>query len=100
MTADSAISSAAIETFYARVAERFSLAANAVGTRTLDFCIAGRVVRLVFAGDALVSPLTRALQHLALEPQPSPDLNIRLWEVADTGVPLPPPPWGSDAYTF
>lgn len=100
MGTDTPIPAQSVEDFFARVAERFSQAAQRAEVRSLDYCIAGRVVRLSFAGDALIPTITRALQHLALAPQSSADITIYLWEIASTAVELPPPPWDIDAYTF
>lgn len=68
------------------------------GTRDFDYCLAGRVIRLSFAGDALVDTFTPAFTHLVLPSQRNVDITVRLWDVASTGAILPPPPWQNDAY--
>lgn len=55
--------------------------------------IAGRVVRLRFAGPALVPVLTRAFAHLACEPVDPPALTIHLADGAAAS--LPDTPWGA-----
>lgn len=51
--------------------------------------IGGEHVRLLFAGDALVPRLTRALAHLRAEPAAQPALTVCLWDSASTQTPLP-----------
>ncbi|MGD9797289.1 MAG: serine kinase [Acidimicrobiia bacterium] len=53
-----------------------------------SFQVGGRTVRLEFAGDALVDKLTRALRHLPAGTA-EPDLTIRAWDTASTGMPGP-----------
>lgn len=48
--------------------------------------IAGEVVRLRFAGDSLVAPLTRAIAHLETSPYERPALSVDLWDSASTGI--------------
>lgn len=76
-------------------------AESAAGGRTeLHLELAGLPVRLRFAGEALIEPLTLALAHLVREPAPEqqPALTVRLWDSASTGSPPPSPRWGPDAY--
>ena len=54
-----------------------------------DYRIGGNVVRLRFAGKALVRTITRAFGHLACSSAGEPDLVIRLWDSRSTGRPLP-----------
>src|SRR5207253_276636 len=61
--------------------------------------IAGQVLRLNLAGDALRSHVTRAIAHLAASPGSGADISVYLWDASSTGVLLPPPPWDMDAYT-
>ena len=60
--------------------------------------IAGYPICLRFAGSALISRLTPALQHLATPPVPTPALTVCLWDSASTGTPMPPPPWAASDY--
>ena len=64
--------------------------AHDAGVPTLEryYEIAGAVVRLRFAGDALVEPLTRAISHLETPPVDSPALTVRLWDSTSTGIEL------------
>lgn len=97
---DKAASVAArFEIFFAAVRAAFARAALQMGgTRNFDFALGAQIVRLEFAGSALTAPLTRALAHLAVNTQPHADITIQLWEIAESGVALPPPPWTEDAY--
>ncbi len=76
--------------------EAFEKAAAAAGTRALTFRIAGRVVRLVFAGDALASFVRDALGSLEISGGSAPDLTVNLWDTSSTGVAPPAAPWTPD----
>ncbi len=59
--------------------------------------IAGFPIRLVFAGEAMVSQVMRALRHLESgDQQPEPDVTVYVWDSATTGQPVPRPPWEPD----
>jgi hypothetical protein len=77
-------------------ADRAADAAGGYGAR--DFLIAGHRVRILFAGDTLVAPLTEALAHLRVESRGEASLTIRVWDRAARGVDMPSPPWGHDDY--
>jgi hypothetical protein len=53
------------------------------------YSIGGFTIRLRFAGDGLVSKLTRALAHLAIPATDSQALTICVWDSASTKTPLP-----------
>jgi hypothetical protein len=57
------------------------------------FRIGGFVIRLRFAGPALIPHFTPALAHLAIKPTIHADLTVFLWDSATTGVPLPDVPF-------
>lgn len=59
------------------------------GSIDYDYRIGGKIVRLRFAGEAMIPRITRAFAHLATPPTPTPDLVICLWDSASTGRPLP-----------
>lgn len=67
------------------------LEAEALAGRRVEHCfeIGGHVVKLRFAGDALVPNLTRALAHLRTDCSTAPDLTLCLWDSSSTGRPLP-----------
>jgi len=82
---------------YARAAESaFGQAVARVGEITGDFRVGPAVMRLRFAGQALVEPLTRALT-----PAPTgsrPDFTICCWDSGSTATPMPAPYWPPTAY--
>jgi len=85
--------------FFQAAFHAFRRAERAVGGPVSRFYrIGGHVVRLRFAGPALVPLITPALGHLAEEPAPDPALTVCLWDKASTGVGMPPPPWSAEDY--
>ena len=61
--------------------------------------INGQLVRLSFAGPALVPSITPAFAHLAVAPTcDEPDLTICVWDSLSTGTRMPRPPWPEEAY--
>lgn len=95
---DSTLPRAPVAQFHAGVAAAFLRAQAHLPRHTRAYQIGDGVVRMDFAGDALISPFTRALEHLRVSPDLAPDLTIGLWEMASSGVALAPPPWTEDAY--
>jgi hypothetical protein len=87
--------------FFAAVQRAYRRAEAAAGsTVERDFLIHGRRLHMRFAGPALVEPCTQALEHLRVEPvDGAPELTIRAWDSASTGVPLPPCPWTLEKIT-
>jgi hypothetical protein len=59
--------------------------------------VAGRPMRLRFAGAALANAMTPALRHLETPPA-TPSLTVLIWDVHSTGVVLRPPPWAALQY--
>jgi len=55
--------------------------------------IAGRVVRLRFAGASLVPLLTPALEHLRVSPSAEPELTVCLCDFSPGGAGMPALPW-------
>ena len=63
------------------------------------FRVGGELVRLSFAGPALIPSVTPAFAHLAVEPdEEEPDLTISIWDSVSTGTRMLPPPWPEQAY--
>ena len=60
------------------------------------FIIGGRPVLLRFAGDALLSHIIPALEHLPQADSAEPELTVCLWDAVSTGSPLPDRPWSAD----
>ena len=85
------------EAFFEEVRRASQLAIASAGSSEHYYRIGDFVLRLCFAGQALVPQLTPALQHLAVPPA-APDLTVFLWDSVSTGVQMPPPPWTEDDY--
>jgi hypothetical protein len=85
--------------FFESVHERFQRAVANVGEVHHDYRIAGTVVRLSFAGERLAPYLTRALEHLRIEPVETPDATFCLWDSVSTGVGMLPPPCDREAFS-
>jgi hypothetical protein len=73
-------------------------AANPVQTSELH--VAGRSIRLRFAGEVLVPAIWPALAHLAVaaETAQTPSITFDLWDTATTGVVPPRPPFDPADY--
>jgi hypothetical protein len=71
----------------------FRAACLSSGSVERDLVVAGRGVRLRFAGPALVEPMSGALAHLESAEAAPLAATVLLWDSASTGVPLPPVPW-------
>ncbi len=87
--------------FFDDAQRQFHLAQSKAGVHERWYDVAGQLVRLRFAGDALLPVITPALEHRRLQPNDidparAPALTVCLWDAASTGVPLPERPWGTD----
>lgn len=82
--------------FFDEAHRAFTLALERAGPVERHFAVGGRCVRLLFAGRALPPDLTPALEHLAVDPEPSLALVVEAWDCASTGVRLPQRPWSGD----
>jgi hypothetical protein len=71
-------------------------AALSQGRLERNYLVAGRPVRFVFAGPALVDPLTRAFGHLPACDDREPELTLVAWDSASTGTPPPALPPDDD----
>ena len=74
------------------VAKTFDAAAARHQVFDRWFRIAEAVVHARIVGESLVAPLTRALDHLVIEPVENPDLVINCWDRATSGSAPPLPP--------
>jgi hypothetical protein len=94
VTADIARERPSASTYVAMLRAGFRVACRVSECVQRDLVIAGRGVRLRFAGPALVEPMSRALAHLeSRTPSAHPAMTGLLWDASSTGVPLPPVPW-------
>jgi hypothetical protein len=94
-----AASEAEQEAFFDAVLERTLQAEMSAGIVVHWFCVAGRVVRIVFAGDRLARHFVPALRHLEVDPSPRIDMTFHVWDSESTGVAMIPPPFGTDHFT-
>src|ERR1700687_2215144 len=84
--------------YFQSVRELFARAAQAAGGCVERYySIGGRTITLSFAGPALVPSITRALDHLAVDQKPLPELTILIWDSASTGQSMARPPWEPEA---
>ncbi len=58
--------------------------------------IAGRCVRVRFAGGRMADAIAPAFAHLECAPLQTADLTIALWDSVSTGIALPPVSWRLD----
>jgi len=73
-----------------RLADSARAAIDRVGAVASSFQLAGRVIRLVGAGPALIDSIAPAFGHLPKISNDDPaDLTVLLWDSASTGEPLP-----------
>jgi hypothetical protein len=73
--------------------DRFAAAARAAGVEEARLAIAGRSIRLRFAGRALAPALLPALAHLGAAGEARDDLTISCFDSVSTGVAMVPPPF-------
>jgi hypothetical protein len=78
--------------FVQAVEERARRALSAAGTIARRFSVAGKTIRLLFAGDRLVPILTSALDHLAVPDDEDADATVVVWDSDSTGVANVDPP--------
>ncbi len=74
------------------IADAFEAAADRAPTVDRWFRIADATVQVRIVGESLVTPLTRALAHLAIDPTPRADLVVHSWDTAGSGVAPDLPP--------
>jgi hypothetical protein len=71
------------------MAHRWELASDRGAVQRTGLCIDGNRITLELVGEQMSEILLPPLQHLITEPATAPDLTIRAWEAASTGVELP-----------
>jgi hypothetical protein len=67
----------------------FARAGDAAGVIVRDFLVAGRRLRLRFAGPALLPAIVPAIAHLEVASAGEADFTIDLFDAVSTGTPLP-----------
>jgi hypothetical protein len=73
-----------------QVAWRFEAAVAATGAVETDFVVAGRRVRIRFAGAGMRERLEGALAHLKAHSPGEPDLRVGVWDSRSSGIEPPP----------
>jgi len=85
--------------FFQRCYERFLKAKDSAGG-VHHFCrIGGTTVRLLFAGENMVSRFIPALDHLRIHENDSPDLTLCIWDSFSTSTQMVPPPCPWECFT-
>ena len=72
----------------------FETALKRAGAIDRLYRIAGRTLRVRFAGETMVPLLTPAFGHAAVDNTKDPQLSVCVLDSQATGVQLPEPPWG------
>lgn len=85
--------------FFDAVLDRALRAEHGSGALTHRLDLAGALVELVFAGDALARRFLPALAHLSVTSEGPPDVRFHVWDSASTGVAMIPPPCRTDCFT-
>ena len=83
--------------YFETVYELFKSSQQVTGAVERHYRMAGYLVRLSFAGAALLS-LTKALEHLEVNDRSTPDLTIGLWDSESTGQRMTQRPWQEDDF--
>ena len=75
---------------FARAADAFDVARRKTAVRERYYRVAGRVVRVRIAGEALADELERSVRHLRIESTTeTPILSVDAWHAVETGIDLP-----------
>lgn len=85
--------------FLGAAEQAFRDAAERAGLVEKSYRIGGHLVRLRFAGEAMLPLIAPALEHLNVPPAAEAELTVCVWDSESTGVGLPQAPWnpGDDA---
>ena len=78
--------------FFVRVQEGFLAASARTGEIVRDFRLAGTVVRLRFAGEALIPVIVPGLANNVVGEENEPVCEVRVWDSESTGLGIAPPP--------
>lgn len=84
--------------FFNDARARAETAIASCGAIVRDLCLAGRHIRLVFAGPALEDLLMPAIAHLRVEAGGDPDIICYVWDSRSSGVPMAPAPVARDGF--
>jgi hypothetical protein len=81
--------------YFEALHKAFELAASRAGLIERDLIIAGRRIRLAFAGGALAPLLVPALAHLESPESGEAEARICVWDDQSTGLRIPGFPWSA-----
>jgi len=84
--------------YFDELRANFARAAQHSALCDQHYLIGGQLIRLRFAGDALLPPITRALAHLRCDCGAPPALTIHLWDSDSTHTRMTPPAWTHDDF--
>lgn len=87
-----------ILSFFDALYQMFEQANQATEPVERWYNIADHVVRLRFAGPALVSAIAPAFDHLQCAAHAALDMTVCMWDSASTGVSPPQLPWGTQQF--
>ncbi|MGV3709319.1 MAG: glycosyltransferase [Gemmatimonas sp.] len=85
--------------FFDAVAERYAHASMRSEVHIVQIELAGVLVDLEFAGDALIAHLTPALSHIVTDGRRRAEYRICCFDTASTGSEIVPPPCPRDEFT-
>lgn len=85
--------------FYQQCLEKFNQAVKKTGVIRKYYSIADTSVCLCFAGEAMISYMTLALEHLSISETSNPDMTLNIWDTESTKIEMPPPPCEWEDFT-
>lgn len=85
--------------FFNQCLEAYKKAADKSDLKSYTYDIAGTMVCIQFAGEALIKTMTRALEHLRVKKPTKADCTILAWDSQSTGVEMVPPPCKKSHFT-
>lgn len=85
--------------FFTGLLDAATRAQQATGARCHDLAVAGTIVRLQFAGEAIERLLLPALAHLLVADAGQPDAVFHVWDSESSGIDILPPPCPRDCFT-
>ncbi len=87
------------QAFFQQALGRAKAAESAAGTIDRYFDVAGFVLKITFAGPALVEDFCPALMHLEVRAQERVDAHFHVWDSESTGIAMVQPICSHEAFT-
>jgi len=94
-----AFSEAAQIAFFDQVMDCAMRAEAQTGVIIRHLQLAGTLIRLIYAGEALLGHFGAALAHLEVAPIRGPDMTFHIWDSTSTHIAMPPPPFPQQCFT-